>query len=1158
MQESVAEIMVVFLDDPSQPAGDRWANIQAIWDREDKPYDGPRQLKTNEGILRGIENTPADGNIFNDIEQDYHIDPLTKSMLQERGFKAAATFPLMAGRRTVGWLTLGSRNYANAFSDSDAIYYETLTDQAATSYESIRLIEQTRIRARRLQAANEVSRSASSILSPSRLLKSVSEQVREAFAYDHVQIFTANEAGDRVVLRASTGDLGQRLLQEDYDIMIGDQTPVGQAARTGNAVIVRDTQVELGYIIDRRVPETRSQMVLPLKRGNSVTGVIDMHSYQPNAFDEEAQAILQSLAGEIAVSLENTNLFQEIQKRVTELTRTNTMMQSITRSETLDDLYDTVTVQFLRELNTRYAYVGVINEENMIEIPVLIESGERLPAPDPIPMGQGISSYVIQSRQQLVINGDGADRMEELGAVIIGDIPHSLLAVPLLLGDEVIGVVSVQDNDPATVYDQSQIRLLSTLAAYLAVKIKNAQLLEEAQRRAGELSFLFNVTRAAVESSDLQESLTNVANLLRNEIDSAESAIIYLVDEHGEMLIPQAAVGFGREIAARSPGQSLGEGIIGNVFVGGHSLLINDVKRDLGGRTLFGDEDDRTQSAVLVPLRAQDESIGVLTVESTRINAFDETTVNLVQTASSTLTGAINTSRLLEEVNEAYAQLAETDELKTQFLANMSHELRTPLNSIIGFSRVMLKGINGPLNDAQQQDLNTIYTSGRHLLGLINSILDMSKITAGKMEVHQEYISIEEIVDTVVAAGKGLIKDKPLGIFKEVDGNLPLVWGDEVKIRQVMFNLISNAAKFTFEGSITIRARRQNYNPKTGEPPRVQIDVVDTGVGIPDSHIGTIFEAFRQVDGSTTRQVGGTGLGLPISKEFVEMHGGHMWVDTQVGVGSTFSFTIPLHPQPEQPAALPKGAELEESGPIILAVDDTPGVLDLYHRYLSKEGYLVVGLSDASDLIPNVLNLNPAAILMDLNLPGKSGWEAIAEVQKHEAVGNIPIIICSIDDERQQALEIGIENYLIKPILEEDLIRMLEEIVERPVEASGSIVLIDGDRANATKVADMLGDTYHVRSTGLGYEGLQAIDEESPILIIMSLDIPDMDAVGLMAALRTHDVTKDLPILIIANRELTEADKSWLEGGPTHVLQKDSYTSQDLLDGMAALLAKAR
>ncbi|MBI1880713.1 MAG: HAMP domain-containing histidine kinase, partial [Chloroflexi bacterium] len=301
-------------------------------------------------------------------------------------------------------------------------------------------------------------------------------------------------------------------------------------------------------------------------------------------------------------------------------------------------------------------------------------------------------------------------------------------------------------------------------------------------------------------------------------------------------------------------------------------------------------------------------------------------------------------ARAFREQQDTAERLKEIDKLKTQFLANMSHELRTPLNSIIGFSRVILKGIDGPLTDLQKTDLTSIHNSGQHLLSLINNILDLSKIEAGKMELNFEEVELEPIIKGVTATAIALVKDKPVALHQEIAENLPNVWADPTRIRQIILNLVSNACKFTDEGAITVRV--------WADQERINISVSDTGIGIPEENLNSIFEEFTQVDSSTTRKVGGTGLGLPISRHFVEMHKGRIWVESRLGHGSTFSFFIPIQPDQEE-ETLPPNVFSEEPkhghGKVIVAIDDDPGVITLYERFLEQQDYQVVGINHSHD-----------------------------------------------------------------------------------------------------------------------------------------------------------------------------------------------------------------
>ncbi|GAB4475915.1 MAG: hypothetical protein Kow00124_17510 [Anaerolineae bacterium] len=1132
--DPVDRAFLFMLDNPDDEPGEgRWVQVIGSWERSPGPAALPRHLNTARPPLLGIEDVSLDGVVIDRLAESTLLPEAARQHLLEAGTASLATFPLVAGRRVIAWLQVQSTRPA-AFSDSDIRYLQALTDQAATALESLRLLEQTQMRARRLQYANEVSRAASSILNLDILLPLVVDQISQAFGFYHAQIFLVDDMGQYAVLRASTGEVGQELLRRGHRLAVGSQSVIGQVTARGEPVIARDTDTDAVHRRNELLPNTRAEMAIPLRTGDRIIGALDVQSTEPNAFDVEVQAILQSLADQLSVTLENAQLFQEIQERVAELTTVNLVSQSVSRAQTLDDLYDVVTVQLIRTFGAQHAFLGILTDEKQeIQLPILVEAGRRVASPPPMPLGEGISSYVIRTKQVLLLNENVEQEASKLGARIAGASPKSILAVPLLIGDEVIGVISIQDRERENAYDESHVRQLSTLAAYIAVKIRNAELLEEAQRRAAELGFLFNMTRAAVTTTDIDRALTNVVDIIQRELSGAESVVVYLADLP-ELLVPHAAVGYGREAVAGQQVVAWGEGLVGQVAQSGQALVIADAHEppyEIDGGA-------RTRSALLVPLATRGETVGVLAVESTRTGVFGERELQLLQAASGTLTAIVQNARLLDAINQAYEELQELDKLKSQFLANMSHELRTPLNSIIGFSRVILKGIDGELTDLQRQDLTTIYNSGTHLLRLINEILDMSKIEAGKMEIQPEFIDLTEIIAETMRTAEGLVQDKPIELIVEVPDDLPQIYGDPVRVRQVLLNLVSNAAKFTYEGHIRVRAVYHEFDSMI-ELPCVQVDVEDTGIGIAPEDMGKLFEAFRQVDGSPTRQAGGTGLGLPIAREFVEMHGGRMWVDSEVGVGSTFSFTIPtvLPSQPQQETAA------EEEGandtrempavpplapppdrPVILAVDDEPGVLDLYARFLEREGYAVARLEDANDLLAQVRQIKPAAIVLDLFLPGKSGWDAVAELRAATDTCNIPVIVSTIAEEEDHPLDLEVAAYLVKPVTEEDLIEALDRVMSTPLRPVmvRKVLVIDGDREYGAELADRLAQAgdYTVHTAGTGYEGLHQISEFQPDLVVMDVDLPDMDGWGLLTSMRTQETMRDLPVLLVTARDL--------------------------------------
>lgn len=378
------------------------------------------------------------------------------------------------------------------------------------------------------------------------------------------------------------------------------------------------------------------------------------------------------------------------------------------------------------------------------------------------------------------------------------------------------------------------------------------------------------------------------------------------------------------------------------------------------------------------------------------------------------------------QLRQANERIKEADRLKSEFLANMSHELRTPLNSIMGFAKVILKGIDGPITEAQERDLTTIYSSGSHLLALINDILDLSKIESGRMDLVMEQVNLGEMIHGVISTAKALVKDKPIHLVQEVPPDLPPIIADRTRIRQCLLNLISNAAKFTEKGSITIRASREDG--------AVLMTVKDTGIGIRPEDQGKIFHEFVQLDSSSTRKEGGTGLGLAITKKCVEMHGGTIWVESAAGQGSAFTLRLPveqIQQSPVQPVPRSEAATSSEWGgakETVLAVDDEPEALTLYRRVLEREGYKILTITEGEKVIPVARMVQPRAIILDILMPDKDGWEVLQELKSDPSTRNIPVVVCSVVTDRSRGIGLGAEAYLVKPIDDEELLGTLKQV----------------------------------------------------------------------------------------------------------------------------------
>jgi signal transduction histidine kinase len=398
--------------------------------------------------------------------------------------------------------------------------------------------------------------------------------------------------------------------------------------------------------------------------------------------------------------------------------------------------------------------------------------------------------------------------------------------------------------------------------------------------------------------------LREVVRLVHDSFFSYSYVGLYLLDDSGEWALLKEAAGGSMELATikarpvpvnnatRGAGTqgtwAPSENAVGQAATTGEPCIVRcDAKR---AEEIFFSSYIRAEAAL--PLKMSDQIIGVLDILSTEEGDFDADDTSVLQNVANQITIALENARTYVTEREAAKRLRELDRSKRRFLANMSHELRTPLTNIIGFSRLMLKGIEGPLTEQLQTDIQIIYHNGQHLLGLINDLLDISHIEAGMMELEFRKVNLADLIRSVMATASALVRDKDIELHQEITPNLPMIQADAARIRQVLLRLLTNASKFTEQGAITVRTRLTNGH--------VLVSVSDTGVGIPPEDFDRIFQQFEQGSLENGRRPEGAGLGLALSKEFVEMHGGHMWVESEVGKGSTFTFSLPLQQETDR------------------------------------------------------------------------------------------------------------------------------------------------------------------------------------------------------------------------------------------------------------------
>jgi signal transduction histidine kinase/ActR/RegA family two-component response regulator len=431
-----------------------------------------------------------------------------------------------------------------------------------------------------------------------------------------------------------------------------------------------------------------------------------------------------------------------------------------------------------------------------------------------------------------------------------------------------------------------------------------------------------------------------------------------------------------------------------------------DIQRHGGFRTTMG-----------VPMLLDGEVVGVLVVWRTKVAPFSERATELLTTFATQAAIAIRNVDLVHALQARSAELEVASRHKSEFLASMSHELRTPLNAVIGFSEVLLERMFGDLNDRQEEYLHDIWSSGKHLLELLNEILDLSKVEAGQMTLDPAEFSLQEALGHGLALVRERAARHGIRLGLEVAPGVGLVRADELRIKQVIVNLLSNAVKFTPDGGrVEVRARTEGTE--------VLVTVADTGTGVAAEDRERIFESFQQ-GGRRASTAEGTGLGLTLSKRIVELHGGRMWVDSQLGEGSTFGFAIPAGVPAA--AAVPTGDDpaRADGERTVVVIDDDRRSIDLLSVYLEAAGLRVVSARDGRRGVELVRNLHPAIVVLDILLPGMDGWQVLESLKADQATAAIPVVVVSILDERGRGLALGATDYLVKPVSREGVLDAL-------------------------------------------------------------------------------------------------------------------------------------
>jgi PAS domain S-box-containing protein len=740
---------------------------------------------------------------------------------------------------------------------------------------------------------------------------------------------------------------------------------------------------------------------------------------------------------------------------------------------------------------------------------------------------------VLRSEQPLLASPEVFQALVDQSEIEpIGTLPLDWLGVPLRANDKTIGVLGVQTYTEKVRLGQEEMNILLLASTQVAAAIERKRAEEALRESETRYKTLFDAAPVAIFTKDQAGYYT-----------SANTDLL--------QYWPHSPVGFS-DMDLRAPDIAAG-------------LRLADVQVMEANEELTLEEEMDTPDGHRVVLSRK-----------TPLHDSDGKVVGILG-ISLDITQRKQAEAELQRAKEA-AESA--NRAKSQFLANMSHELRTPLNAIIGYSEMLQEEAEELEQTHFISDLEKIRLAGKHLLALISDILDLSKIEAGRMELYLETFELASVIQDVVQTIKPLVEKNNNRLEVQMPVDPGTMRADLTKVRQSLFNLLSNASKFTDQGTITLTVERMS-----DEDGKVKLEnefqsstlilhpsdewfvfsISDSGIGMSPDQIEKLFEAFIQADASTTRKYGGTGLGLAITQRFSRMMGGDIAVKSTPGQGSTFTIWLPVEvPEPEiepiapllnhtvneQISAEPKPADATT----ILVIDDDPAVHDLMQRFLSKEGFWVEMASGGEAGLALARQLHPAAITLDVMMPGMDGWAVLTALKADPDLANIPVIMLTMIDNKNIGYALGASDYLTKPIDRNRLSAILDKY--RCDRLRCPVLLVEDEPATREMMRRMLEkEGWIVDEAENGRVALERMVESQPELILLDLMMPEMDGFQFIAELRQVAAWRTIPIVVITAMDLTQEDHNRLNGYVTQILQKGAYSREELLLEVRDLVA---
>jgi two-component system, NtrC family, sensor kinase len=705
---------------------------------------------------------------------------------------------------------------------------------------------------------------------------------------------------DRLKYVTGCGDI--RPANQGYTMPIHRGSPAGRAILDGKPVHVKDASIvfEDEYPVARELQRLHGHgtlITVPLMRENRALGAIVLRKMIVQPFANRQIALVQTFADQAVIAIENVRLFNETKEVLEQQTATSEILRVISTSPTdLQPVLDAIAESVARLCNANDVIIMRVDGD---AISPMAHYGS-------IPLQRGVGWQVnrgsvagraVVDRGTVHVHDLAAESDAEypVGKLHAQEVGHrTTLATPLLREGTAIGAILIRRMEVRP-FTEKQIRLLKTFTDQAVIAVENARLFQELKARTEALTRSVEELRALGEVGQAVNSTLELQTVLETiitravELSHAKEGTIYEFDEGRGVFEPRANFGASDALIdyLRESRIRMGDTIVGRCVEGRSPIQLNDLEEDTGYRLRDELLREGIRSLLGVPLLRENTVVGAMVIRRTEAGKFPQSVVTLLQTFAAQSVLAIQNARLFQEIREKSLQLEVANKHKSEFVANMSHELRTPLNAIIGFSEALLEKLFGDMNEKQEDYLKDIHSSGGHLLSLINDILDLSKIEAGRMELELSEFSLPATLQNAMTLVRERAQTHGIVLDLRLDPQLGEIRADERKLKQIALNLLSNAVKFTPAGGRVELDARMNGSS-------VEVSVKDTGVGIAEKDCEAVFEEFRQVGRDYTTKHEGTGLGLALTRRFVELHGGKIWLQSEPGKGSTFTFTLPL------------------------------------------------------------------------------------------------------------------------------------------------------------------------------------------------------------------------------------------------------------------------